>query len=81
MTNYFVGFTFTTAMHRNSAFGIAARPFWVQIFFVRYNRLMAQCKSAIETGLAHFLHFEIRVYLVQLFNFDVLGESYVDVGK
>jgi hypothetical protein len=42
---------------------------------------MAQCQSAMRTGLAHFLHFEIREFLVQLFNFDVLGESYVDVGK
>jgi len=32
-------------------------------------------------GLARFLHFEIREFLVKLFNFDVLGESYVDVGN
>jgi hypothetical protein len=42
---------------------------------------MAQYRSAMQTGLSRFLQFEIREFLVQLFNFDVLGESYVDVGK
>ncbi len=81
MTSYFVRYTYSAVMHRNSALAIGGRPFRVQIIYVRYIRLMAQCRSAMQAGLARFLHFEIREFLVQLFNFDVLGESYVDVGK
>jgi hypothetical protein len=68
-------------MHRNSAQTTTRRPFQVQIFCALLNWHVAQCQLAMRIGLARFLHLKISGYLVQLFNFDVLGESYVDVGK